>query len=268
MGPNGAGKTTVIKMILGLSPIDSGSLEVLGFEIPKDATTAREKIGVVPQIDNLDPEFTVEENLRIYGSYFNLKKDFLEEQIPKLLKFAELENKKDLRIQKLSGGMLRRLTIARSMVHNPELIILDEPTTGLDPQVRHALWDRLFELKNSGKTLLLTTHYMDEAQRLCDEIVIMDRGEILDRDSPRELIRKHIDGDVVEIRGANGSELEKEIDRLDIRTEKFQDQILCYTNSPLELMKFSSKYSDFSFIQRPANLEDVFLKLTGRELKE
>lgn len=269
LGPNGAGKTTMIKALLGLSPLDKGELEVLGFEIPKDATKARAKIGVVPQNDNLDPEFTIRENLEIYGSYFGIKKRDLRSKIEELLKFTELTSKAKERIQKLSGGMLRRVTIARALVHNPELIILDEPTTGLDPQVRHTIWDRLYELKKSGKTLLLTTHYMEEAQRLCDELIIIDRGQILDRGNPKELIKKHIEKEVVEIKGAKNSELEQKIESFEgIRVEKYQDEILCYGDNASKLLELLSTQDDIAILHRPANLEDLFLKLTGRELRE
>ncbi|MFW6307836.1 MAG: ATP-binding cassette domain-containing protein [Campylobacterales bacterium] len=269
LGPNGAGKTTMIKALLGLSPFEDGELEVLGYEIPKDATKARSKIGVVPQNDNLDPEFTVKENLEIYGSYFKLQKSELKARILELLKFAELTHKANEKIQKLSGGMLRRLTVARALVHNPELIILDEPTTGLDPQVRHTLWDRLNTLRKSGKTLLLTTHYMDEAQRLCDEIIVIDGGKMLDRGSPKELIKRHIESEVVELKEAISSELQKKLELLeDIRLERYQDQTLCYTRDSKDVLKVLSAYSDIPILHRPANLEDVFLKLTGRELRE
>jgi lipooligosaccharide transport system ATP-binding protein len=269
LGPNGAGKTTMIKALLGLSPFEQGELEVLGYKIPNDATKARSKIGVVPQNDNLDPEFTVKENLEIYGSYFKLNKSELKGRILELLEFAELTQKADERIQKLSGGMLRRLTVARALVHNPELIILDEPTTGLDPQVRHTLWDRLYALRKSGKTLLLTTHYMEEAQRLCDELIVIDGGMILDRGSPKELIKRHIESEVIELKERISTELQKKLEALEnVRVESYQDQTICYTQDSNSVLKTLSSYSELPILHRPANLEDVFLKLTGRELRE
>lgn len=184
LGPNGAGKTTTLRMILGLSPPTAGSLHVFGLPLPKNASRVRARIGVVPQADNLDPDFTVIENLRVYGSYFGIPRTVLEERIRRLLAFVELSDRADARTETLSGGMKRRLSFARALINNPELIVLDEPTTGLDPQVRHMLWAQLRRLRQEGRTLLLTTHYMEEAERLCDELVIMDSGVILDRGSP------------------------------------------------------------------------------------
>ncbi len=192
LGPNGAGKTTTIRMILGQSPHDGGSLQVFGQPMPAYARSVRRRAGVVPQADNLDPDFTVAENLRIYGGYFGLPRDTLDDRIGRLLEFVALSERANSRIDTLSGGMKRRLIIARALVNDPELVVLDEPTTGLDPQVRHMIWSRLRALKQSGKTLLLTTHYMEEAQRLFDELVIINHGRILAHGSPASLIGAHV----------------------------------------------------------------------------
>lgn len=257
-------------MLLGLSPLDEGDLEVLGFKIPSYSPDARKRIGVVPQVDNLDPDFTVRENLKIYGQYFDLGKERILERIDELLDFVDLGHKADAKIQQLSGGMLRRLTIARALINDPDLLVLDEPTTGLDPQVRHTLWTRLFALKEQGKTLLLTTHYMEEAERLCDELVIMDQGKILDQGSPRELIRRHTPGEVVEIRGMPKEGFEDSIKALAgiTKIEKTVDQLICLCSDSKPLLAFLDSYPQLSVLHRPSNLEDVFLSLTGRDLKD
>ncbi|MGD8940207.1 MAG: ATP-binding cassette domain-containing protein, partial [Gammaproteobacteria bacterium] len=188
LGPNGAGKTTTLRMILGVTPKSAGDLSVFGLSVPEYSREIRTRIGVVPQADNLDPDFTVAENLQVYASYFGLGRRFNKQQMGRLLKFASLEERSKSKTDTLSGGMKRRLTIARALINNPQMIILDEPTTGLDPQARHVIWSRLEELKQQGVTSLLTTHYMEEAERLCDELVIMDHGDILDYGSPSELI--------------------------------------------------------------------------------
>lgn len=270
LGPNGAGKTTTIKMILGLSPYNDGSIEIFGKPMPQKAAEIRQHVGVVPQVDNLDPDFTVYENLKIYGRYFSIDARALKKRIPELLDFVDLGEKADAKIQKLSGGMLRRLTIARALIHDPQLLILDEPTTGLDPQVRHALWSRMFSLKNQGKTLLLTTHYMEEAERLCDELVIMDQGRILTQGSPKELIKTHAPGDVVEIRNFEHTSLESELPDIPgiSRIEKTADQLICQCSDSRALMERIHIDSEMIVMHRPSNLEDVFLSLTGRDLKE
>lgn len=268
LGPNGAGKTTTLKMILGQSPLTSGSLEVLGLPIPGDISVIRSRIGVVPQIDSLDVDFTVAENLRVYASYFNINKNEISKRIDTLLQFVELGEKAHTPINQLSGGMQRRLSIARALVNEPELLILDEPTTGLDPQVRHLIWSRLRELKQTGTTLLLTTHYMEEAERLCDDLVIMDHGEILSQGSPRELIKQHVESDVIEIHG--------EIERLDnlnfsnlnVRKELVGETVYYFTTTPKPIVEQLESLNDIAYLHRPANLEDVFLGLTGRELRE
>ncbi len=268
LGPNGAGKTTTLRMILGQSPLTEGSLEVMGLDVPTHARRIRRDIGVVPQLDNLDLDFTVVENLKVYAGFFNLKGPELNKRIGELLKFVELTEKADIRINQLSGGMKRRLSIARALVNNPRLLVLDEPTTGLDPQVRHLIWGRLRELKTSGTTLLLTTHFMEEAERLCDDIVIMDHGILLSQGHPKQLIKKHVEPEVVEIHGEMdalpGILTEKDIHRVEIVGET----IYYFTNAPGEIIRRVEDKPDVHYLHRPANLEDVFLRLTGRELRE
>ncbi|MDH4287018.1 MAG: ATP-binding cassette domain-containing protein, partial [Gallionella sp.] len=201
LGPNGAGKTTTLRLLLGLIEPDGGDLSLLGLAVPRHAREARLRVGVVPQMDNLDPDFTVAENLLVYGRYFGMSDKAIEARLPELLEFANLTNKRDAKVPTLSGGMKRRLTLARALVNDPEVIFLDEPTTGLDPQARHLIWQRLRELTARGKTLLLTTHFMDEAERLCHRLAVMDNGRIISEGSPRELISQNIEPQVVEIFG-------------------------------------------------------------------
>ena len=268
LGPNGAGKTTTLRMILGQSPLTEGSLEVLGLDVPTHASRIRRDIGVVPQMDNLDPDFTVLENLRVYAGFFDIKGAALQQRTDELLKFVELTEKANVRIPELSGGMKRRLSIARALVNSPKLLVLDEPTTGLDPQVRHLIWGRLRELKQSGTTLLLTTHFMEEAERLCDDVVIMDHGVILSQGHPKQLIRQHVEPEVVEIHGDSdalpGILTEQDIHRVEIVGET----IYYFTNAPEEIIRRVEDKPDVHYLHRPANLEDVFLRLTGRELRE
>ena len=201
LGPNGAGKTTTLKLCLGATAPDSGSIELLGHAVPAQARLARMRVGVVPQFDNLDPDFTVEENLRVYGRYFGLRPAQLRDSIPRLLDFAGLSGRGDARIQTLSGGMKRRLTLARALINDPEIIFMDEPTTGLDPQARHLIWERLRQLLAQKKTIVLTTHFMEEAERLCTRLAVMDQGRLVTQGSPRELIAQHIEPHVVEVHG-------------------------------------------------------------------
>jgi len=201
LGPNGAGKTTTLRLLLGLVSPDAGELQLLDHAVPRHAREARVRVGVVPQIDNLDPDFTVAENLLVYGRYFGMKDGEIEARLPELLEFANLTQKRDAKVPTLSGGMKRRLTLARALVNDPEVIFLDEPTTGLDPQARHLIWQRLRELTARGKTLLLTTHFMDEAERLCHRLAVMDNGRIISEGSPRELIAQNIEPQVVEVFG-------------------------------------------------------------------
>ena len=268
LGPNGAGKTTTLRMILGQSPVTDGNLEVLGLNVPTHARQIRKDIGVVPQLDNLDSDFTVAENLRVYAGYFNLKGPALLQRIQELLNFVELSDKADVRINQLSGGMKRRLSIARALVNEPGLLVLDEPTTGLDPQVRHLIWGRLRELKQAGTTLLLTTHFMEEAERLCDDIVIMDHGVILSQGHPKQLIKKHVEPEVVEIHGEMDA-LPGILTETDLyRAEIVGETIYYFTDSPGEIIRRVEDKPDVRYWHRPANLEDVFLRLTGRELRE
>ena len=267
LGPNGAGKTTTLRMILGVTPKSSGELNVFGLPVPQCAREIRARIGVVPQADNLDPDFSVEENLQVYASYFGLKKQATQHIIERLLKFAALEERAKAKTETLSGGMKRRLTIARALINDPEVIILDEPTTGLDPQARHIIWSRLAELKQQGATLLLTTHYMEEAERLCDELVIMDHGKILDHGSPSELIARHVEQDVIEIRGENTQHFTLSQPN-NCRLEHTGLSVYCYTNEPAFVLQQIQNNHGLTYLHRPADLEDVFLKLTGRELRD
>ena len=268
LGPNGAGKTTTLRMILGQSHPSSGELEVLGQTMPESTREVRRRMGVVPQTDNLDVELTVIENLRIYVNFFDLKYTDLKDHIEELISLVELEDKRNTRINELSGGMKRRLSIARALVNKPEVLVLDEPTTGLDPQVRHLIWSRLRELKQGGTTLLLTTHYMEEAERLCDDLVIMDEGKILNQGNPKRLIGHLVESDVIEVHGniEQTKTLLSPVD--DIRFEIVDRTVYCFTNDPVTIIKQLENSSSLTWLHRPANLEDVFLRLTGRELRE
>ena len=269
LGPNGAGKTTTLRMLLGLSPMSAGQLRVLDHAIPAEAGEMRRRAGVVPQQDNLDPDFTVRENLRVYGRYFGIAPATLEERIPALLEFAALEGKADARITTLSGGMRRRLVIARALINDPELLFLDEPTTGLDPQARHLIWQRLRSLRAAGKTLLLTTHYMEEAQRLCDRLVVMDEGRILDTGSPSELIARHIEPHVVEVSGEGVEGWLQGAGRARARrADMVGETAFCYSTDARDLLDSLAGHPQLSYVHRPGNLEDVFLKLTGRDLRD
>jgi lipooligosaccharide transport system ATP-binding protein len=269
LGPNGAGKTTTLKMLVGNSPLTAGKLRVLGFPIPEEARAMRCRIGIVPQSDNLDPEFTVVENLSIYGRYFGLSRREVTARIPELLKLAALEDKAGSRINQLSGGMKRRLSIARALINRPELLILDEPTTGLDPQIRQNLWQLLRQLQKEGLTLILTTHYMDEAERLCGRIILMDHGRVLADQTPQSLIRDSIEPHVLEVHGA---ELDRWLSALPeagpIRRERVGESVFFYGERLDCLVDTLDHWRGLQYAYRPANLEDVFLKLTGRELRD
>jgi len=269
LGPNGAGKTTTLRMLIGLSPPTAGKLEVLGFPIPERARVMRRRIGVVPQGDNLDPDFTVIENLSVYGRYFDLSKTDTAARIPELLAFAALESKATAAIHTLSGGMRRRLILARALINQPDLLVLDEPTTGLDPQARQLIWQRLRSLLGQGKTLILTTHYMEEAERLCDRLVIMDRGRILVSGRPKDLVREHVEPQVLEVYGPGVERwLETRARGLCSRTEQVGETVFCYASEEGGLLEDLRKRPELNFLHRPANLEDVFVKLTGRELRD
>ena len=269
LGPNGAGKTTTLKLCLGLIAPDSGDINILGHAIPQHAREARQRIGVVPQMDNLDPDFTVAENLLVYGRYFGLSDAAARARIPALLDFANLAPKSDARIQTLSGGMKRRLTLARALVNDPDLIILDEPTTGLDPQARHMIWERLRQLMTQGKTLILTTHFMEEAERLCSRLAVIDHGKKIAEGSPRDLIQTHIEPEVVEVYG-DGVETWADARAVSLseRVEKSGETVFCYTHDATALVNDLAHHATLRCLRRPANLEDVFIKLTGRELRD
>ncbi|MCB1736968.1 MAG: ATP-binding cassette domain-containing protein [Gammaproteobacteria bacterium] len=267
LGPNGAGKTTTLRMLLGLTPYDSGDLHVFDLPMPEAGREVRARVGIVPQADTLDPDFSVAENLVVYASYFGLSRKQIEPRIEALLDFANLGERRDARIDTLSGGMKRRLTIARALVNDPELVVLDEPTTGLDPQARHVIWSRLSELRDAGKTLLLTTHYMEEAERLCDDLVVVDHGRILDRGSPRQLIARHVEPEVIEVRGSADT-VAAWPEFQAVRCERMGTSLYCYTREPAPLLRRLQAAAGVVFLHRPAGLEDVFLRLTGRELRD
>lgn len=268
LGPNGAGKTTIIKMVLGQSPITDGQLMVFGLHQPQDAPEIRNRCGVVPQQDNLDPDFSVSENLRVYARYYGMDSHQINSRIDQLLDFVELKDKDKLLIDKLSGGMKRRLSIARALINNPELLILDEPTTGLDPQVRHMIWARLRQLKKHGKTILLTTHYLEEAERLCDVLVILDQGRIIAYGSPKQLISEYVEPSVFEIRERN-AELHTLFGNIEqTSVESIGDSTYVFTSNPNDVTLQLQQQPELEYYHRPGNLEDVFLKLTGRELRD
>jgi len=269
LGPNGAGKTTTLRLCLGLTDPDAGSISMFDLPVPRSAREARARVGVVPQMDNLDPDFTVRENLLVYGRYFGLTAAHVNARIPALLEFAGLANRADDSIKALSGGMKRRLTLARALINDPDLIFLDEPTTGLDPQARHLIWQRLRQLAAQGKTIFLTTHFMDEAERLCHRLAIMDHGRIMASGTPRELIHAHIEPQVVEVfgdgaegwAGAHGT-------RLAERCEQTGETVFCYARNVEPLLRDLEQRAELRYLHRPANLEDVFLRLTGRDLRD
>ncbi|NBV66191.1 MAG: ATP-binding cassette domain-containing protein [Actinobacteria bacterium] len=272
LGPNGAGKSTTMRIIGATSVRTSGTLTILGKDPEVNGPQIRAHLGVVPQQDNLDVELTVSENIFIYGRYFGLSSSFINKKIPELLEFAQLEEKKDTKVQALSGGMKRRLTIARSLVSEPDILMLDEPTTGLDPQARHILWDRLFRLKEQGVTLLITTHYMDEAEQLCDRLIVMDKGKIMAENSPAQLIKDYSTKEVLEVRfGSDKNHEMVEILRpLAERIEVLPDRILLYAEDGehlLEQIAAKGIHPNTSLVRR-SSLEDVFLRLTGRSLVE
>jgi len=269
LGPNGAGKTTTLRLMLGLIEPESGSLNLFGLAVPQHAREARQRVGVVTQVDNLDPDFTVAENLLVYGRYFGMNDSEIEARIPMLLEFANLTHKRDVKIPTLSGGMQRRLTLARALVNDPDIIFLDEPTTGLDPQARHLIWQRLRELTAQGKTLLLTTHFMDEAERLCHRLAILDHGRMVAEDTPRALIAQHIEPQVVEVFGEGVTKwADENAARFSIRFEVSGETAFCYVDDSQPLLAHLQGHAELRYLYRPANLEDVFLKLTGREMRE
>jgi lipooligosaccharide transport system ATP-binding protein len=269
LGPNGAGKTTTLRLSLGLSAPDGGSVTLVGTPVPEQGRQARLRVGVVPQADNLDPDFTVAENLLVFGRYFGISDATIRERIPGLLEFANLSAKRDAPIGELSGGMKRRLTLARALVNDPDLIFMDEPTTGLDPQARHMIWDRLKRLLANGKTILLTTHFMDEAERLCDRLAVIDQGKMIAEGASRALIGQHIETEVVEVYGENSLSWGRTEGReKSARIEISGETVFCYTNDARPLLESLGAVQGVRYIHRPANLEDLFLKLTGREMRD
>ncbi len=269
LGPNGAGKTTTLRCCLGLTKPDSGRIELGGLPVPESAREARYRVGVVPQFDNLDPDFTVLENLVMFARYFGISARESRARAPQLLEYAGLGDRARDKIEGLSGGMKRRLTLARALVNDPDILFLDEPTTGLDPQARHLIWDALRKLVKQGKTLILTTHFMDEAERLCDRLCVMDVGRIIALDSPQHLVDSLIEPTVLEIYGDDVAEWARSratgrVDRLEISGET----AFCYTHDPEPLLAEVAQAPALRVLRRAANLEDVFIKLTGRDIRD
>jgi lipooligosaccharide transport system ATP-binding protein len=268
LGPNGAGKTTAMKMIHCVSPVTEGKLNVLGMDVNSRQREIKALIGVAPQEDNLDPDFTVFQNLIVYARYFDIEKELAKKRAEEQLEFMQLEEKKDVKITQLSGGMKRRLIIARALMNDPHIIILDEPTTGLDPQARHLIWEKVRELKKQGVTVLLTTHYMDEAEQLCDRLVIMEMGKILVEDKPRNLIDSVVGTGVIGIFQPPG-ELVQFLKQKGFEYERTVDALYIYTDDAEEVVNdVVSRFDVKDYIVRNATLEDVFLRLTGRGLRE
>ncbi|MFK0003309.1 ABC transporter ATP-binding protein [Paenarthrobacter sp. NPDC090522] len=270
LGPNGAGKSTTMKMIGGVSQRTSGTLDIMGLDPESHGPEVRAHLGVVPQQDNLDEELKVRENLIVYGRYFGLPLSYLRPKADELLDFAQLTDKANSKVDALSGGMKRRLTIARSLINEPRILLLDEPTTGLDPQARHILWDRLFRLKENGVTLILTTHYMDEAEQLCDRLIVVDKGRIMAEGSPATLIREHSSREVLELRfgSERNATIGVELEGIGERLETLPDRVLIYADdgeAALEQVSARGLRPLTSLVRR-SSLEDVFLRLTGRSL--
>jgi lipooligosaccharide transport system ATP-binding protein len=276
IGPNGAGKTTTIRMCLGLSTPGTGSIRyALGapseaaLAMPQDAMAIKARLGVVSQMDTLDPDFTCAENLLVYGRYFGLRDAQIRQRIPELLEFASLSHKAAAKPGELSGGMKRRLSLARALVNDPRLLLLDEPTTGLDPQARHLMWERLQLLLQQGKSILLTTHFMDEAERLCARLLVLDHGRKIAEGTPRDLIAQHLEPDVVEVYGSGAVALvESPLRHLAGRVEVSGETVFFYTQDARPLLEALAAWPQLRTLHRPANLEDLFLKLTGRQIRE
>ena len=276
IGPNGAGKTTTIRMCLGLTAPDGGAVHFYPsgtgtpLHMPRDALAIKAQLGVVTQFDTLDPDFTCAENLRVFGRYFGLNGAVMNERVPPLLEFAALAHKADAKPGELSGGMKRRLSLARALVNNPRLLLLDEPTTGLDPQARHLMWERLQLLLQQGKSILLTTHFMDEAERLCSRLLVLDHGRKIAEGRPRELIAQHLEPDVVEVFGMGAVALARDgaMRALAARVEVSGETVFFYTQRAQPLLQALGRHGHLRILHRPANLEDLFLKLTGRQIRE
>jgi lipooligosaccharide transport system ATP-binding protein len=274
LGPNGAGKSSTMRMVAAVSPVSGGELRILGMDPAVDGPAIRARLGVCPQEDTLDNELNVRDNLFIYGRYFGIPKAEVNERVDELLEFVQLTDKAKSKVEDLSGGMKRRLTIARSLVNRPDLLLLDEPTTGLDPQARHVLWDRLFRLKQAGVTLVITTHYMDEAEQLCDRLVVMDKGLIVAEGSPLALIREHSTREVAELRfgvaaeGDSHDALAEKVADLGERVEVLPDRLLIYSHDGEEVIAkvHERGLQPAAVLVRRSTLEDVFLRLTGRTL--
>jgi lipooligosaccharide transport system ATP-binding protein len=269
IGPNGAGKTTTFRICLGLTAPDSGSVTIFGEDMPKQALSIKSRLGVVSQFDSLDPDFSCAENLSVYGRYFGMKRADIEARIPRLLEFAALSHKANAKPGELSGGMKRRLSLARALINDPQLLLLDEPTTGLDPQARHLMWERLQQLLQQGKSILLTTHFMDEAERLCDRLLVVDHGRKIAEGKPRDLIAEHLEPDVVEVYGGDTQALAHgKLSAQAQRVEVSGDTVFFYTQTAQALLQSLAAYPGVRSLHRPANLEDLFLKLTGRQIRE
>ncbi|HEY2977797.1 MAG TPA: ATP-binding cassette domain-containing protein [Burkholderiaceae bacterium] len=268
IGPNGAGKTTTIRMCLGLVGPDAGEIQAFGMPIPRAVREAKKRIGVVTQFDSLDPDFSCAENLRVYGRYFGLPAHVIEQRIPKLLEFSALQAKANARPGELSGGMRRRLSLGRALINDPDLLLLDEPTTGLDPQARHLMWERLKDLLQQGKAILLTTHFMDEAERLCDRLIVIDHGRKIAEGTPRGLIAEHLESDVVEVYGDGARAAATRHAPMAQRVEISGDTVFFYVREPRPLLQALAEDHSLRTLHRPANLEDLFLKLTGRQIRD
>ena len=279
IGPNGAGKTTTIRMCLGLTVPDAGNIsfhlngEDAGRRMPEDALAIKAKLGVVSQFDTLDPDFSCAENLQVYGRYFGMTAAQVRARVPSLLEFASLSHKANSRPGELSGGMRRRLSLARALVNDPQLLLLDEPTTGLDPQARHLMWERLQLLMQQGKSILLTTHFMDEAERLCSRLLVLDHGKKIAEGKPKALIAEHLEPDVVEVYGTGALALAEAAEHaglraLAARVEVSGETVFFYTQDARPLLNRLASSSHLRTLHRPANLEDLFLKLTGRQIRE
>lgn len=268
LGPNGAGKTSTIRMMYGYSPITEGSLSVFGLDVSEGLRTVKSRVGVCQQENNLDPDLTVRQNLLVFARYFDISPHQARKKADELLDFIDLDHRKDAKILELSGGMMRRLVLARALINDPDLLILDEPTTGLDPQSRHQVWERLEELRKGGLTILMTTHYMDEASHLCDRLVIMDHGTILVEGAPRDLISEHVGRDVVEVVEPSDA-LRTYLQSTNLGYEDLGHRVIVYSQANDRLFnEISSQYCKEGCLLRMATLEDVFLKITGRGLRE
>ncbi len=275
IGPNGAGKTTTLKMCLGLVGADAGEVSAFGLRMPQDARAIKARLGVVTQFDSLDPDFSCTENLLVFARYFGLSKSVALERAPRLLEFAALSAKADAKPAQLSGGMKRRLSLARALVNDPDLLLLDEPTTGLDPQARHLMWERLQQLvAQQGKAIVLTTHFMDEAERLCHRLIVVDHGRKIAEGAPRDLIAQHLEPEVVELYGAGATALAEpgpnsaDLHALAKRVERSGETVFFYTHDARALLAALASRQGLRSLHRPANLEDLFLKLTGRQIRE